>query len=252
MAELLLRVGDSVAADRSQDGDIICAFNARRIKCVYAQHVCHVKKFGFNSDGLRPDSLAKMFFEETCQYRFERLSRNEVRRITLATMAVDVYSDVPNAKGKSINVGEYLRRRKLSGERSKVFGFAGVEVWYGGRTDVSDAPLTRIWSAIETATSLREVDHRLWPLSDWEKRQFYSVRVSEFSDQRAVEMTEPEIDTLPDGGETIVKKHKRWVDWRNDLGLTGREKTDVQDANLTIDHRDRAPASEDTIVRVKT
>lgn len=87
MAELLLKVGDRSPADWDyKDGDVLCAFNRRRIRCVHAEHLCHVKAAGFNGGGLRPaNSLARDFREACCQYRNERVSRYEIDRVDIAT-----------------------------------------------------------------------------------------------------------------------------------------------------------------------
>ena len=69
MAELALKVN---AGANYADGDIIAAFNDRRIRCTHAQHICSVMNAG-GGIGVHRDSnhVAKDFFELTHQYRFE-------------------------------------------------------------------------------------------------------------------------------------------------------------------------------------
>ena len=78
MAELLLKVDDG---SNYEDGDVLCAFNRRRIRWCHAQHLTTIRYDVFNGDGLRPvGSLAQKALELTKQYRFRRISRTEVRR----------------------------------------------------------------------------------------------------------------------------------------------------------------------------
>ena len=50
--ELLLKVGSNGPDPEYQDGDVVCAFNERRILCCHAEMICHVQKVELNSEGL--------------------------------------------------------------------------------------------------------------------------------------------------------------------------------------------------------
>lgn len=168
MAELVLKIG-SVSPDSKhyQDGDILAAFNSRFIRCVHAQHICHVKNAGGGIGALRDNvHVARDWFEHTHQYRFERVSRTEIKRITLADMSEVLIDGTPkriDGKMQHTDVALYVAGR-LAHERHKIFGSPGREVWYGGRTDVSNAKLTLVWNTIETKTVNREIDFRRWPM----------------------------------------------------------------------------------------
>lgn len=87
MANILIKVGDrSDRPDDWKDGDVIGAFNRNRIRCVHAEHLCHVRSAGFNRDGLRPlNSLARDLRENICQFRMDRVGRHTVERVNLWT-----------------------------------------------------------------------------------------------------------------------------------------------------------------------
>src|SRR5687768_2274240 len=84
---LQLKIGTVGPDPAYQDGDIICAFNRRRCRCVHAQHICHPWKATPNAHGLLAlSTVVHDYFEKTHQYRFERVSRLEVLRTNLITL----------------------------------------------------------------------------------------------------------------------------------------------------------------------
>ncbi len=152
MAELALKIAPGA---NYADGDILCAFNSRAIRCVHAQHICHVKQAGGGIGGLRDNAhVARDWFEHTHQYCFERVSRTEIRRILLSDTSEVLIDGTPkliDGRMQHIDVERYVNRRMLHNGH-KMFGTPGREVWYGGRKDVSDANLNLVWDAIETKT----------------------------------------------------------------------------------------------------
>lgn len=111
VATIALKVG---SGSGYEDGDILCCWNRRHIRCVHAQHICHVRTAARNGDGLIPlTHHARDWFEHTHEYRFERVSATEVRRTNLATLAEDVFSETPNEDGQAIDVPLFIARRKL-------------------------------------------------------------------------------------------------------------------------------------------
>jgi hypothetical protein len=237
MAELVLAVRDQT---NYQSGDILCAFNERRIGCVHAEHICHPKKFGFSSSGLRqPVTLLERMLARSYQYKFQRVSRTEVERMDLATLDVEVFSDKTRPR---THVEQYVFERKRL-ERHLIFGTPGREYWFGGRyrPDV-DA----IWTEIEEHSPERRVDHQLWPLSEREKRAFLALRLSaDFDDEAAADMTAQEVDE--EGN--VLRKRTRMVDWRAlDLGVLAR---DIEDRTKPIDVRELVSLDRAVVVRQK-
>jgi hypothetical protein len=235
--EIVLAVRDQTGY---QSGDILCAFNQKRIGLVHASHICHPKKFGFSSSGLRqPGTLLERMLRRSYQYKFQRVSRTEVERMDLATLDVEIFSDKTRPRA---HVEQYVFQRKLHA-RHLLFGSPGREYWFLGRyrPDV-DA----IWAEIEEHSPERRVDHQLHPLSERVKRAFLALRLSaDFDDQAAADMTAQEVDE--EG--TVLRKRTHMVDWRAlDLGVLAR---DIEDRSLAIDVRELVSLDRAAVVRQK-
>lgn len=225
MAEILLKIGPGSGYS---DGDVLCAFNRRNIRCVHAQHLCHLDTIGHNSDGWRPiGCLAEKYREHTHQFKFQRVSEKTIERIELASGKVEEFGP------ESIDVALYLKRRRSEG-RHAIFGTAGAEYWYGGRIDFSNPSLDKVWNAI-TASSGRlesEAEFQLWPMGRFDIRHHLAVRVDEFTDEEAIGLVSPQYELDQDGKPVLDAEEKPKqiarrvisVDWRNslldDLGVT--------------------------------
>lgn len=247
MPELILKVGNDQAPDRYQDGDIICAFNRRRIRACHAEMICHVKHVSFNGDGLNPaDSLPVHWFENTHQFKFERVSNKEIRRTNLLTLEEDIISDVPNEKGEYMDVPLYLARRKKH-EMHRIFGTEGNEFWYGGNVDASNTKLDKVWEKIEELTVKREADHQLWPLSSTEKKHFLALPVDDFTEEERGEYESSELDN--EG--RVIKKRNNKVNYA--LLVSVQKLLNIQDKTKEVDLRLEVPAfAKRLIVRNKT
>jgi len=238
MPELALKIGDSATYE---DGDIVDAFNARRIRRVHAEMLCHPK---------RNRALAEVFAGETREYKFERVSNTEVRRTNLLTNESDVLSDRPNSNGEQIKVSLFLARRKAC-PRHLIFGDVGAERWYGGVAAYSDDVMDRVWAAIETQTRHRENTFRRWPFSEGELKQFLVLPVDDFTDLAREEYKAPLLQEQ-NGQVVQVKRRKHGVDWRKGLGLSAKEVADVVDGGKPVDLRaSKQPFGREGIVRVK-
>jgi len=224
MAQIVLKVGDGGGY---ADGDIVDTFNRRRTLCQYAQHYCHPKAAGFTFSGLRPnDSLARMFFEHTHQYRIERISHKAWKRIEIATGKWEVISDVPNAKGEYAHVPEFFDRR-LALPGHQIFGEPGREIYYCGRKDFSEATINAVWDEIESRTVLRRIDCDLYPLGDGDLTDHFAISVDDFDDETAEDLKSPLYDPAFVPNEfgpskpAILKKRKHHVRWKDLPGLSG-------------------------------
>lgn len=235
MAELLLKVGTVGPDPLYQDGDIVCAFNQKRIKHVHAQHICHIKNFGFNIFKLRAaDTLAKVYHEKIYKYKFERISAREIRRTNLDTLEEEIFSNVPNSKGEYIHVKDFINHQKRSNNH-KIFGTAGNEFWYGGTRTPTDSALIDIWTEIESRTAYREINFPNWPLSKTELKNFRAIKVDDFDDVEAGVLVSAETSGKDDE-IVIVKKRKHFVSWRTLPSLTSV--SDIENKDIIIDTRD--------------
>ena len=260
MAELALKT-NADASSTYDAGDILCAFNRRRIRCTYAQHLTAPKLAGLTAEGLRPaGSLARHAQEHTRQFRFDRLAKDVVQRTNLRTAEVDEISDKPNAKGEYMDVPMFLERR-LKHDRHSIFGLKGQEFWFGGRTYTAHADLDKVWQEIETRTPERETSYTLWPAGSEELKVHLFIAVDEFDDAEAEALVESEYrDTgefqegMPGDEPTpiieMVKKRKRQVEWEKLTGMDAARIKDVRDQSKTIDIR--AEKTHDRAIIVKT
>ena len=255
MAELALKVGDTPTY---KDGDILCAFNSRRIRCCHAQHICHRMNAGGGVAAHRDNNhVARDWYELTSQYRFEQVSSSEVDRITIATSDVVRIDSTPrmiDGKMQHMNVEEYVARRLLH-PRHKMFGTWGAAVWYGGRTDVSNATLDKVWTAIETKTAERESNYPRWPAGTQDLKEHLFVAVDDFTDAEAETLVEPDIEVTGvslDGDDTTVThaKRKRKVAWKA-LPQFSLSAANVENPALTVDVRDSFELARASVVRVK-
>jgi hypothetical protein len=243
MAELLLKIGDGA---NYEDGDILCAFNDRRIQLVHAEHICRVGKAGTqNGNRLRPnDSLTRMFLEKTRQYRFERISRAEVKRVTIATGQQATFGPMAAAGGEHMHVQEHVDRL-LRHPRHAVFGEPGREIWYGGRTRHTHDALDAIWSEIEERTEYRRADHRRWPAGEQDLVSHLLITVDDFSDADAAELVAP----LDAPGRKAKRRH--WVSWQALQALEGQVPR-IESRRARVDVRDVACFQRASVVRQKS
>lgn len=244
-SELIIKIGVGTGFE---DGDVIHAMNDRRIKDVHAQHITHPKNCPVGP-GIRHEAgcLAQVYLENTKQYKFQRISENEVRRTNLVTLQEDIISDVANKDGEYMDVPLYIARR-LKHQTHMIFGGNGSEYWYGGKTDASLANLSTVWTEIEAKTAFLEADHTEFPFTDKELSKYYVFKVDDFSDTVRGDLEAPLLDI----DDNVLKVRKTHIDWENDLGLTAGEITQIKDIGIKIDHRDRAAKVRSTIVNTKT
>ena len=250
MAELALKIG---AGANYQDGDILAAFNSRRIRSVHAQHICHVKNAGGGRGVLRDNAhVARDWFEHTHQYRFERVSRTEIKRIVLADLSEVVISGTPiliDDRMQHMDVPLYIAKR-LAYERHKMFGSPGTEVWYGGRKDMSSPKLTLVWNAIETKTAFREVNFLLWPAGRLDFKSHLFVTVDDFDETVATDLVSAKLDLTDPDNPIVVKKRRRHIDWKTAIDL--KEHTAIEDKTVSVDLRDTmTPLVRDDTVKTK-
>ncbi|WP_455387612.1 hypothetical protein [Petrachloros mirabilis] len=247
----MIKVG---AGSNYDDGDVLCAFNRRAIRCVHAQHICHYRRAKRNVSGLILNTeVARDYFELTHQYRFERVSADTVKRVILSSGAEELLGNTPNGSGERIDVRAYVRRRKLQ-PNHRLFGEDGREVWYGGSVDLSSRVLDRIWAKIEEKTAHRESSYDLWPAGVLDLKHHLMIPVADFDDATAEQYVRPVLDeTNPDNPIRLKKRAVQvanLADIATDLGVT---ESSIRDREQSIDKRREAqPINLSTRLRDKT
>jgi hypothetical protein len=264
MAEMALKIRDGSGYE---DGDVLAAFNSRRIRCVHAEHLC-LPKFGDHNrrllgmDGngiLPPGTLAQDWCELTQEYRLERLSDTEGRVIRMADAAeIRFKSGRPFAGFDGRIVSMDLPRFMLGKRRANlfpVFGKRGREIVYGGRIDVSDAKLTAVWQRIEAKTGKRPDDneHRFWPAGRDDLKEHLFLPVEEMDDSEAERVVAPMVDeTDPEHPVTVKRRAIQANNWRGILAVLGVTEADVLDRGKSVDkRRDVAPFNDRALLRDK-
>jgi hypothetical protein len=245
MAELMIKVKrDSRPDPFFQDGDIMAAFNNRRIKDTHACHICHKNLIGFTPEGLRPqNSLTEFYLSKVKKFKFVR-SGTSCTRITLATMDEEDVSDL-------MDVGLFIERR-LAHTKHLIFGTPGNEIWYGGSTDASNKQLDLVWDEIESKTINRRSDFTRWPFTSGEIKNYLCLAVDDFVDSEVSVLEESVFDNTDPERPILTKRRKRKVSWKSLLGISGETISDIEDKDTSVDIRDVNTFSRSQIVEIKS
>lgn len=247
-AEFIIQIG--AGSDSFEDGDVIHAMNDIRILDVHAQHIVHSKLAERNADTLIPtDSLTAFYLERVKQYRFERTGSLTLTRTNLFTGETDEISDVPNKDGERMNIPMFIAR-KVQSPRHQIFGEMGAEIWYGGNSSFTLTDMNDIWTEIEVKTSFLKANHSDWPFTINETSEYLIFKVDDFDMTERGDLESPLLDDTPD--ENVLKHRKHNVDWRNDLGLTAKQKSDIESKIGSLDYRFLSVKTRADIITTKT
>ena len=274
MAEIILKIGSSELWD---DGDVVEAVNDRITSSTHIQILADPRKEGFNSSGLRPDSLGKAYSDCMYQYRFERVSKTEAIRIELDNTGAAIADSDELFGPESINVEEFVFRRYRN-PKHRLFGVRGAEIWYGGQFSSDLDAIDNAWTKIESYTDKTRTqdEFKYFPLGTLDKKHFLAVPMEDFVDEALAEKKEPlwktnesglylwtrtndDLSTTevysqdqPEGNwEKVYEKNRvRNVDWRSQLdGLV--DPSQVLDLETSVDIRLTAPNQSRDIQKTK-
>lgn len=238
------------------DGDIEEAYPNCVILNRHAQNICN--PWGMdkivNSDGyLDTTNITRDYLEVVSQYRFERISKNEVRRTVISTGDREIFAD---------NWDLFLRRRRSSrcpngSPKKPIFGSLGNEIWYGGSKDISNITMDLVWNDIESKTSYTKSDNMdlYWP--DRILAHYLIVPMDDFSPIVRAEMIESEYGPNTDPGAgpedtVIIKRRIRKIDYENDLQLSGRTIDDLRDRKKPVRKPRSITYNPSTVVKVRS
>jgi len=272
MAEIFLKVGDaSVNPEAYKDGDIVCAFNDNRIRCVHAQHICFKRletgrRFKLNGAGLVPNaSLAKDYLQTVHQFKYERLGKETLRITQLSdNQSIEITSNIPFQNSFDKNKTQYMdiplfvkrsirTMRETNARGIPVFGEPGKEIWYGGKTDVSASNISQVWDAIETKTENVRADlqFKLWPSGAQDLKSHLSLLVNDFDDTEAESLAEPLMDLTDPENPVLLKKRKNMVSWKDIILISELTQTNVLDSTVSVDLRTKGEHTRIDIVVAK-
>ena len=257
-----------------ENGDVLGAVSHLAIRRSAASRICFKRQgnrqlVGLNGNGLIPHAhVLKDWHEACCQFKFERLNRNQVKYIRLSDMAeIIITTGVPHTdhKGKpnrQMDVDLYFKRqlatfKKVSAQGKAIFsddGDVNKVTLYGGNTDTSSAAVDAVWTAITNKTGKLEADEITYkkepPFGSYQRRRIV-LRVDDFTDLEGSELVASLQDLTDPENPITIKKRKSFVDWESDLGLSAKDitdsKDDAKDPDLRTEEKVRG-----TIVKTKT
>lgn len=250
MAELLLKVGDSLQLNNYFDQDILCAFTDKHISKAWFQNIVsdERRKIGFKSNGLRDtNSLLFSYMNEISIYRFERQNETESLRVNLTTGETQVISDktVPHSY-----VDEFIKRR-LKSKNHLIFGEIGKEIYFDKTVNFSEEKANNVWSHITAKTGKLKEDHTLWPLGTAEPYDSLPLGLdADLTDNEAIELVKP-ITELQDGKEVIIKKREKFIPWQEIDTISPLSIAKINNVNTPVDKRVEYPITLSKELQVK-
>ena len=196
-----------------EQGDIVHAFNQKRLLKVYAEIITNPKTAPRNQDTLiEPNSLLDIYLQNTKQYKFERISETEIRKTNLETNQTDILSNTPNQNREAMDVQLFINRR-LKSNTHQLFGTKGHEYWYGGKDITTTEKLIIIWDRIETRTEYKRADATAEKLISPNEKDYELIPVEDFTDEQKGELESPLTDDTDPENPKTLKQRKYKVDF---------------------------------------
>lgn len=247
MAEMVIKIDPG---SNYGDGDVLAAFNRRRIEWTHAQMICGQAAAAAPGTIMPPGTLIQWLLGISSQYRFDRLTYDTVRRSEPKTGRQTIFRATPNEAGEYIHAAEYIARRRRHA-RPRLFGTEGRETWYGGRTRQDEATVAEVWAMIQEHSPHRLADHQLWPAGRQDLISHLFIAVDDFDDDAANELVASEYDETDPENPVLVKKRKRQVEWEKLPGINAARILDIRDKAKLVDVRAERTHDRAAIVKTK-
>lgn len=107
----------------------------------------------------------------------------------------------------------------------------------GRRTVITPQIVSDVWDVIESKTNFWRGDYAKWPATPAELRSFLFLDVEDFTEPERHEFEAPLMRNDPQpynpDHQTMIRKHKHWIDWRWDLGILAVRHDEILDARLS-------------------
>ena len=236
MAEIILKVGTVGPDPLYQDGDVIDAFNNRRIKQIHAEVVCSYANPPRNRDGNGVEaSLSDFMHTKVFTHRFDPISSSQAMR----TRLFDGFQDRVSLKEAHVN------------KHTIKFGLEPNVYWYGGQQLFTDVALDLVWDEIEAKTPLLRSNFTLAPLGTQDLKSHLALSVDDFDETKRMNLVSPRYDDDTDVNPeaNMIKKRDNQVLWRV-LNL-GVPISDIDDKEKSVDVRKAVTFQRAIIVRRK-
>lgn len=265
-----------------EQGDIVSAQSHLGVRRSAGERICFerlgTRQFAnLNGSGFLSHShLLKDWHDACCEFRLERLNRNEAKQIRLRDMAeIEITTGVPHTdlrgnENRFMDVNLYFSRQIATFKKQTnsqgiaknaqgraIFsddGDTNKVVIYGGSTTIKSSNMDTIWTAITNKTGRLEADETTYekepPFGAYMRRRLI-LRVDDFDEVTKGELTEPLEDKIDPDNPVQVKKRKSFVDWEGSLALSAETKEAIRDDSQDPDLR-VAELSRSTIVITKS
>ena len=238
MPEITIQIGDSVNPLGFRDNDIVHAMNDLQLLWHHTLAITDHRKIpgGF----FKPvHSLAYRRLRAFSHDMIQRISAKEIRVTDLTTSEEIIKSDVPNAKKQVCHVRQYMARAMAAGKRA-MFGNEQNAIWFEGWRDVTLPRIGTLWADhITSQTGLRAVDHRRRDYSANHLKRYLIIVTNDFSDARREWLEAPQMDNTDPDNPVMVRRRRRYIDWRNLPGMSGATIDEILDRHRRVDiHRD--------------
>lgn len=211
MPELTIQIGDSINPLGFKDGDIVHAMNDVQLLLRHTLLITDHRRIpgGF----FKPvNSLAYMRLRGLSKWKVEGISDTEQRVTNLVTSEVIV---------KPARTKLYIQRR-IAGGKKPMFGSQGNAVWFEGQRPISLSRLGKLWTDyITPRTGLRAADHRQRDYNTPHLKGYLVIVTNDFSNARREWLESPEMDETDPENSVMLRRRKRYMDWRNIPGISG-------------------------------
>lgn len=251
MAEIIIQVRNSPNPLGFQDGDIVHAHNDTFLLWDHTQKLAsHRKEQGgfFKSK----NSMAYQMLNVVSEFRFERVSRIEVKKVNLADSSEYLISGNLNEYGEAIDLPQFIARRK-SGGVAPMFGREHNAVWFGGTTNVTLPKLHTLWNNVITPrTGKTYQQHKRRSHNNGTLKGYLVLEMEDFTNVRRGRLEEADIDSTDPENPITLARRRRQIDWRNMAGINGAMIDDVLNRQRRVDVDRNTVRREADIVRIKT
>lgn len=227
MAELTIQIGDAVNPLGFKDGDIVHAMNDVMLLWRHTLIVTDHRKIegGF----FKPvTSLAYRRLRATSKWMVEGISATEERITNLITSEVYV---------KPAKTRLYIQRR-IAGGKKPMFGTQGNAVWFEEQREITPAILAPLWiNHITPRTGLLAADHMRRDYSANHLKRYLIIVTNDFSNARRSRLEEQYMDNTDPDNPVVIRRRKRFIDWRNLPGMSGDTIDQILDRHRRVDIR---------------
>jgi len=245
---MFLKIGDAGPASIAyKDGDILCVFSNRRIKCANAGNYCNPWDHVKNVNGyLDNDTLPYFFYEKVSQYRMEKIG-NTVKRITIATSLEEDASGERDWK-------DYIKKRLVAWKNKDTrngkpfFGTPGNEIWYDGSLDQTEATIDLLITDIKNNSEKTDADFVYFPAQHKDLKYHLGLAINNPTELEAAALVASDIDMTDPRKPVLIRKRNNMVSWQDITEISGSTQARISDNTVSVNLRNNGEHTRTDIV----